>query len=208
MIAACDPQKTYFVLGRATKETADGKNSVSNIIDEEIRKHNMDHPMNKFAVLGRYAGASKFPTGDLAETISWIQDIEQGRDDVPRSMVEFVKKNKGLVVALAGSEFDAAPVIAAIVRDVKVGVDTAVIAAKFHNAVADLIVRLSVQMRAQHGLNTVALSGGVFQNVVVLETAVTQLQQHGFSVLTHHLVPPNDGGLALGQVMVGANTEV
>lgn len=107
MIAACDPQKTYFVLGRATKETADGKNSVSNIIDEEIRKHNMDHPMNKFAVLGRYAGASKFPTGDLAETISWIQDIEQGRDDVPRSMVEFVKKNKGMVVALAGSEFTA-----------------------------------------------------------------------------------------------------
>lgn len=107
MIAACDPQKTYFVLGRATKETADGKNSVSNIIDEEIRRHNMDHPMNKFAVLGRYAGASKFPTGDLAETISWIQDIEQGRDDVPRSMVEFVKKNKGLVVALAGSEFTA-----------------------------------------------------------------------------------------------------
>ena len=107
MIAACDPQKTYFVLGRATKETADGKNSVSNIIDEEIRVHNMAHPENKFAVLGRYAGAAKFPTGDLAETISWIQDIEQGRDDVPRSMVDYVKKNNGLIVALAGSEFTA-----------------------------------------------------------------------------------------------------
>ncbi len=110
--------------------------------------------------------------------------------------------------ALAGMEIDAAPVITAIFREKQAGVGTAVIAAKFHNAVADLIVRLSVQMRAQHGLKTVALSGGVLQNVVMLETAVTQLQQHGFSVLTHHLVPPNDGGLALGQVMVGANTEV
>ncbi len=108
MIEACDPKKTYFVLGRATKETADGtKNSVSNIVDEEIRAHNMKYPLDKFAVLGRYAGASKFPTGDLAETISWIQDIEQGRDDVPRSMVDFVKKNKGMVLALAGSEFTA-----------------------------------------------------------------------------------------------------
>lgn len=107
LVLACDPQKTYFVLGRATKETADGKNSVSNIIDEEIRAHNMAHPDNKFAVLGRYAGASKFPTGDLAETISWIQDIEQGRDDVPRSMIAFTKRQNGVVITLAGSEFTA-----------------------------------------------------------------------------------------------------
>lgn len=105
--------------------------------------------------------------------------------------------------ALAGAQIDAAPVLAAMAAELMAGVETAVIAARFHNSVANLIVRLSLQMRAQHGLNQVALSGGVFQNVRLLGTAVTQLQQHGFMVLTHRLAPPNDGGLALGQVMVG-----
>jgi hydrogenase maturation protein HypF len=103
---------------------------------------------------------------------------------------------------LSGDLFDAAPVLTDIVRDVRTGVETAVIAAKFHNAVADLIVQLSLQMRQQHGLNQVALSGGVFQNVTLLETAVRQLSQHDFNIFTHRLVPPNDGGLALGQVMI------
>jgi hydrogenase maturation protein HypF len=103
---------------------------------------------------------------------------------------------------LDGEEFDAAPIFAAVVADLKQGVATAVIAAKFHNAVADLIVQLSLQTRQQHGLNQVALSGGVFQNVALLETAVRQLRHHDFAIFTHRLVPPNDGGLALGQVMI------
>ncbi|MCC6605797.1 MAG: carbamoyltransferase HypF [Anaerolineae bacterium] len=106
---------------------------------------------------------------------------------------------------LNGEEIDPAPVLADMVRDLRAGVAAAVIAARFHNAVADLIVQLSLQMRRTHGLNQVALSGGVFQNVTVLDTAVQRLRQHDFAVLTHHLVPPNDGGLALGQVMIGVH---
>jgi len=83
-----------------------------------------------------------------------------------------------------------------------------VIAARLHHAVADLLVQLSLQMRRAHGLNQVALSGGVFQNVTVLDTAVQRLRQHDFAVLTHHLVPPNDGGLALGQVMIGVHMQL
>ncbi len=105
--------------------------------------------------------------------------------------------------ALNGEEIDPAPILAEVVQDLRAGVAAAVIAAKFHNAVADLIVQLSLQMRRVHGLNQVALSGGVFQNVTVLATAVQRLQQQEFVVLTHHLVPPNDGGLALGQVVIG-----
>ena len=104
--------------------------------------------------------------------------------------------------ALDGDEFDAAPIFVEMVRDLLAGLQTAVMAAKFHNAVADLIVQLSLQMRRQHGLNQVALSGGVFQNVTLLETAVRQLHHHNFEIFTHHLVPPNDGGLALGQAMI------
>lgn len=104
---------------------------------------------------------------------------------------------------LSGDLFDPAPIFVEMVKDLRAGLQTAVIAAKFHNAVADLIVQLSIKMRQQHGLNQVALSGGVFQNVTLLETAVRQLNHHNFAIFTHRLVPPNDGGLALGQVMIG-----
>lgn len=104
---------------------------------------------------------------------------------------------------LLADTFDAAPLLRDVVADVHAGLETAVIAAKFHNAVADLILNVSLQLRRQTGLNQVALSGGVFQNVRLLQTAVQQLQTHQFETFTHRLVPPNDGGLALGQAMIG-----
>jgi len=102
----------------------------------------------------------------------------------------------------AGPTFDAAPVIKAIATDRLLGVPPAQIAIKFHQAVADLILQLSLLVRQEEKLNTVALSGGVFQNVLLLRLAVARLQAAGFQVLTHRLTPPNDGGLALGQVLV------
>jgi hydrogenase maturation protein HypF len=100
--------------------------------------------------------------------------------------------------------FDAAPVIRAIVADLRAGVGAPVIAARFHNAVSELILTLSRRLRERRGLNTVALSGGVFQNVALLALVLRRLQADGFEVLTHRLVPPNDGGLALGQAVIGA----
>ena len=91
---------------------------------------------------------------------------------------------------------------AAIVNDVKAGLPVSVMAVKFHNAVANLITKLCLHTRAQTQLNIVALSGGCFQNVQLLAAAITQLQSHNFQVLYHKRVPPNDGGLALGQLAV------
>jgi hydrogenase maturation protein HypF len=85
---------------------------------------------------------------------------------------------------------------------VQKGVKTAIIAAKFHNAVADLILQLSHQLREQTGINQVALSGGVFQNVTLLQKTITRLHAANFEILTHQLVPANDGGLALGQAII------
>ena len=102
----------------------------------------------------------------------------------------------------AGALIESMPVIQAVVADVLHGVPRAVVAAKFHNAVADLIVGLSRQVRRETGLNQVALSGGVFQNRLLLSRVVPALQRHNFELLTHRLVPPNDGGLALGQAVV------
>lgn len=98
--------------------------------------------------------------------------------------------------------FDAAPVVRAVVADLRAGVTVGHIAQRFHHAVAVLVRDLCLAQRAVRGLNTVALSGGVFQNVTLLGLTVAQLEQAGFDVLWHRRVPPNDGGLALGQAAV------
>ncbi len=104
-----------------------------------------------------------------------------------------------------GEVIDAAAVIRAIVTDWQQGVNPALIAAKFHSAVAHLVVQISLHLREQMGLNQVALSGGVWQNVRLFEQTQRQLYEHHFDVFTHQFVPANDGGLALGQVMIAAN---
>jgi hydrogenase maturation protein HypF len=99
-------------------------------------------------------------------------------------------------------QIDAAPVIGALVKDIVSGVAVATISARFHNAVAEMILRLSLLMREKAGLNEVALSGGVFQNLTLLEKTVQRLRGAEFDVFTHALVPANDGGLALGQALI------
>jgi hydrogenase maturation protein HypF len=81
-------------------------------------------------------------------------------------------------------------------------VPPAVIAAKLHNGLALMIRDVCVRLREDSNLSEVALSGGVFQNVTLLGSVVPLLREAGFTVYTHRLVPPNDGGLSLGQAVV------
>jgi hydrogenase maturation protein HypF len=97
--------------------------------------------------------------------------------------------------------FDPGPVLAAVIEDLRGDVPVAVIGARFHQAVADLIVALA-EIRAVPG-QPVVLSGGVFQNALLLRQTLTALHTKGFQVFTHRQVPPNDGGIALGQLLVG-----
>jgi len=96
---------------------------------------------------------------------------------------------------------DPGPVVAAVVNDVRTGVPRGVIGARFHRAVADLIVDLA--RTDDTGGQPIALSGGVFQNALLLRLSRNGLQNIGFQVITHHHVPPNDGGIALGQLLIG-----
>jgi hydrogenase maturation protein HypF len=96
--------------------------------------------------------------------------------------------------------FDWEPMLRAILRDREQGAETGVICARFHNALADLIVEVARQV----GLERVALTGGCFQNRYLTERAFHRLEEAGFRPFTHQRVPPNDGGVALGQIVVAA----
>ncbi len=96
---------------------------------------------------------------------------------------------------------DPGPVLAEVVRDVRAGVPQGVIGARFHRAVADLVVGLAGL--EDTGGAPIALSGGVFQNALLLRLVVNGLRAKGFGVITHRRVPPHDGGISLGQLLVG-----
>jgi hydrogenase maturation protein HypF len=92
--------------------------------------------------------------------------------------------------------------VRAVAEDLADGAAPGVIAARFHHGVAGLITDGCLLLRERHGLGTVALSGGVFQNLLLLHATVHQLEKHGFTVLVHSRVPCNDGGISLGQAVV------
>src|SRR6266545_2017843 len=97
-----------------------------------------------------------------------------------------------------------ADLVGGVVEDLLAGTKPERIASRFHAALAEVITQVCARIRERTGLARVALSGGVFQNMRLLRAAVARLEQEGFVVYTHHQVPPNDGGLALGQAAVAA----
>ncbi|UCG26385.1 MAG: carbamoyltransferase HypF [Chloroflexota bacterium] len=104
-----------------------------------------------------------------------------------------------------GDQIDPTPMIQAIVADLKAGLPRETIAARFHASLALMVTRTCRRLRKRYGLSTVALSGGVWQNITLLRQTVSRLEAMGFAILIHRQVPANDGGLALGQAVVAAN---
>jgi hydrogenase maturation protein HypF len=100
--------------------------------------------------------------------------------------------------------WDAGALVRAVADDVHAGVPASVVAVRFHRGIAAAVVRMALHVRGTHGASTVALSGGVFTNALLLSLTSRGLREAGFEVLRHRRVPANDGGLALGQVVVGA----
>ncbi|MFD4573348.1 carbamoyltransferase HypF [Streptomyces sp. NPDC058417] len=101
---------------------------------------------------------------------------------------------------------DPGPVLAAVAAETIAGVPAGVVARRFHDAVVTLVHEVCRAARRDTGLGTVALSGGVFCNTLLATGCRDALERDGFTVLTHRRVPPNDGGLALGQLIVAART--
>jgi hydrogenase maturation protein HypF len=99
-------------------------------------------------------------------------------------------------------EIDMRPAIERFVQEVQTKFSVGLMAAKFHNTVAAVIIEVCRRLRETDGLSLVCLSGGTFQNVYLLEQLVPALRDHGFAVYINRKVPTNDGGIALGQAAV------
>ncbi len=117
---------------------------------------------------------------------------------------------EGVAVEFAGdssaypwSGNDAAELIRGVIDDLESGADSAFVAHRFHRSIAEFVVTTTAGLAAQTGLDTVALSGGVFQNRLLVELLLPALAGEGLQVLRHKEVPTNDGGISLGQVAIG-----
>ena len=163
------------------------------------------------------SGLNTFPTSSLGRLFDAVASICGVRQDVNyegQAAIELEAAADATEVAAysfeiaagAGNEYGVqlTPLIRMVVSDVRAGVPAPLISARFHNGLAQLVLEMCEKLRRERGLQEVALSGGVWQNVTLLHKTLDRLRPAKFTVYVHHLVPPNDGGLALGQAVVAA----
>jgi hydrogenase maturation protein HypF len=113
--------------------------------------------------------------------------------------VDIERSGDGLIIATGR-------LMREVVKDVLSGIPGEVVGAKFHKWLAESLVQVSMILREEHGLNTVALSGGCFQNEILLGSLRALLKDRGFEVIINRLVPANDGGISFGQIVVASAT--
>lgn len=139
----------------------------------------------------------------LSDTVTYegqaASALEQRADPTEKSAYPVRLREAGeLLVIQAGD------LVRAVVDDLRERTDPATVSARFHNGLAAATAASCARLRSRTGIGTVALSGGVFQNRLLLDRLVRALRHRGFRVLTHQRVPPNDGGISLGQAAVAA----
>ncbi len=120
------------------------------------------------------------------------------RAEAPSYPVEVGRQDGGVVV------IDPRPLVGALVRDRARGTAPAVVAAGFHESIGRAAAEAAIVVAATQGLSTVALTGGVFQNVRLSEVVEEALASADLEVLVHRVVPPNDAGISLGQAAIAA----
>ena len=171
------------------------------IIKQQI-KRGLNSPLTSSA--GRLFDAVSALTGirqeigyeaQAAIELEMMAPDETGKIETESYPFSIVENEKARIVRLSD-------LILAVVQDVRSQTAVPQISLKFHNTVSEMIVRMCKLIAQDTGINQVALSGGVFQNRLLLRLAVAALKKEGFNVLTHRLVPCNDGGISLGQAVI------
>ena len=138
--------------------------------------------------------------GQAAVELEWLATDVPPDGSYPVELVERSGDGSG------GSPWvaDLRPAIREILSEMSRQVNRRRIARRFHSTVASLIAGVCGRIRGRSGVSQVVLSGGVFLNALLTEEVLERLGEEGFRVYRHRLVPPNDGGLSLGQIAVAA----
>ncbi|MGI8434135.1 MAG: carbamoyltransferase HypF [Nocardioidaceae bacterium] len=156
--------------------------------------------------------------GRLFDAVASLAGVRQVADYEAEAAIELEGLSHALTPDQTGYAFklrdaegsadlvaDAAPVVRSVVADIRSGVSAELIGSRFHAGVTTLVGDLACRARDSFGLDTVALGGGVFQNALLFSSTRRRLRAQGFTVLAPRRLPPNDAGIALGQLLVAAS---
>ncbi len=145
--------------------------------------------------------------GRLFDAVSALIGVRQAVNYEAQAAIELEalveEAERGVYpIHIEGKFIQPGPMLVEIVSDLRNGVAVAVIAARFHNTIAEMVTAVCQRLKTETGLDEVILSGGVWQNLTLLKITIPRLQAVGFTVYWHQTVPANDGGIALGQALI------
>jgi hydrogenase maturation protein HypF len=148
--------------------------------------------------------------GRLFDAAAALAGVRQSVNYEAQAAIEFEAladetERKSYSFGLSQDKVQARSVVEALVRDAMAGVRISKISARFHNGLAEMAREVCLKIKSETGIDEVALSGGVWQNITLLRRTLSLLREAGFVVYIHHQVPTNDGGLSLGQAVIAAS---
>jgi len=142
---------------------------------------------------------------DAVAAITGVCTVSKFHAEAPMRLESVIDRNiKERYDCETGREISFGKTIRGVVDDLRKGVPVPVISAKFHNTVISAIFDVVSEIRTNKDINKIVLSGGVFQNRYLLKGTEDALHNGGFDVYSHSAIPTNDGGIALGQIMIAA----
>jgi hydrogenase maturation protein HypF len=163
-------------------------------------------------VAGRVSSPNTSSAGRLFDAVAalvglpgGLQTTYEGQAAIELEQIGVLVKEGYPINISCGPEawrIETPPIIAGVVEDLRRVRSAGEISGRFHRTMVEIVAAMCRALREESGLDRVALSGGTFQNVLLLEGAVEHLTALGFTVYRHRRVPPNDGGLALGQAVL------
>ncbi|MBN1231516.1 MAG: carbamoyltransferase HypF [Anaerolineales bacterium] len=156
------------------------------------------------------SGVNMIPTssmGRLFDAVSSLVGVRQQINYEAQAAIEFEQlvdptEEGHYRFALHDGQIDPTPMLHELLDDIRDCARVGVISSRFHRGIAKTVLQLCQVIREESGLDTVALSGGVWQNITLLAWTQQYLCDNGFKVLIHRKVPANDGGLSLGQAVI------
>ncbi len=173
--------------------------------EERLALHTqLEHQINSVATssMGRFFDAASALIGLRSEATYEGQAAIELEAIADRDEINYYP------VEIIGDLLDPAPLWQSMIMDWRSGISLPVLSARFHNSISRLLIQCCLILRERTSINQVALSGGVWQNMILLARTIDQLEHMGFKPLYHHRVPTNDGCIALGQAMIAGTMNI